>query len=190
MSELIKGKFSDGLMTMVRLRLFAVLLITIMTFCLLSTFHVSALSQTGFLISQDDNQPDIWAWGIEGEPELGFGFDVWANVTDQDDDLKNVSVQVLGPNMTYRNLLVYNGTFHTGAVPAFPNDGTFSVRIRAYDLENNTRTSYPVYIDFEANRTTAVDPSVTMPIVVGSSVGFIVLIVVLAIIYDRRTGSE
>lgn len=161
-----------------------------MIFCLLSTLHVSALSQTGFLISQDDNQPDIWAWGIEGEPELGLGFDVWANVTDQDDDLKNVSVQVLGPNMTYRNLLVYNGTFHTGAVPAFPNDGTFSVRIRAYDLENNTRTSYPVYIDFETNRTPTIDPSVTMPIVVSSSVGFMVLVVVLAIIYDRRTGSE
>ena len=77
--------------------------------------------------------PDIWAWGIEGEPELGLGFDVWANVSDVDMDLKNVTVEVVGPNMSLNNLLTYNGTFHTGSVPTFPNDGEFRVRIIAYD---------------------------------------------------------
>nr|KXH73144.1 MAG: hypothetical protein AM325_08045 [Candidatus Thorarchaeota archaeon SMTZ1-45] len=175
---------------MAKLSFFTILGIVIVTLLFISAIPQVTAGLEGFMISQDSNEPDIWEWGIEGEPELGQGFDVWANVSDQDDDLKNVTVQVIGPNMTINNLMTFNGTFYTGFVPAFPNDGTFSVRIRAYDLENNTRTSTLVYIDFESNPTPTIDPSVTMPIVVGSSVGFMVFVVGLALLYDRRTVPD
>ncbi len=175
---------------MAQLRLFAIIGMAIMTFVLISTIPIAASPATIFLISPESSEPDIWAWGIEGEYELGQGFDVWANVSDQDDDLKNVTVQVIGPNMTYRSLMTFNGSFYIDSVPAFPNDGTFTVRLRAYDFENNTRTSSPFYIDYISTPPPIIDPSITLPIVVGSSVGLMVVLVGFAYIYDRKKGPE
>ncbi|MFW9812983.1 MAG: hypothetical protein ACFFF9_11040 [Candidatus Thorarchaeota archaeon] len=186
MSGLIKGKEFCGLMTMDRLRL--------LTF--IGIFVVMALfvspTKASFTISQDITAPTIHAWGIEGDPMEGLGFDVWANVSDDeilnDDDpaLRNVTVQVTGPNMTLNGLMAFNGTFYTGSVPAFPNDGTFRVRIRAFDLANNTRNSAYVNIDFEAEPEIPIDPNITMPIVVTSGIGLIVVVIILARYYDRR----
>jgi len=179
MNELIKGKAVDCVIAMVRIRTASFLGIVIM-----SLLIFSAAQQVGAV------RPTIWAWGIEGEPELGQGFDVWANVTDDDLDIANVTVEVIGPNMSVNNLLSFNGTFYTGSVPAFPNDGEFSVRIMTYDLANNSRTSGRIYIEYEENYTPPIDPVVTMPIVVLSSVGLMAVVIVLALVYDRRKGPD
>jgi hypothetical protein len=158
---------------------------------LLSTVQPTTASNSGFSLSQF---PVIHAWGIEGEPELGNGFDVWANVSyddilnDDDPALRNVTVEVNGPNMTLSNLLTHNGTYYIGSVPAFPNDGTFSVRIRSYDMANETRTSGYVYIDYVSDPIPEIDTSVTMPIVVGSSFGLIAVVIGLAVYYDKRVS--
>ncbi len=149
------------------------------TLFLCSTQPVTALS-------------NVYGWGIEGNPELGLGFNVWANVTDDavlnDDDpgVKNVTVRVTGPNMTINNLMTFNGTFYTGSVPAFPNDGTFNVYIIAYNMTDHARTSSNVQITFESDPGPVLDPNVTMPIVVGSSLVLMVVVIGLARVYDGR----
>ncbi len=175
MSELIKATTSKTVIAMGRLRP--------MTFFVITITFILILSSAPF---SEAVNPTIWAWGIEGEPELGQGFDVWANVTDADFDLANVTVEVVGPNMSINNLLTFNGTFYVGSVPSFPNDGEFSVRIKAFDLAGGSRTSARIYIDFESNPVIPVDPLLTMPIVVSSSLGLMVVVVGLACIYDRK----
>jgi hypothetical protein len=195
MNELIKENATDSVIAMARLRTFTFLGLLFVAVLFLSSFQYVIASDSGFILSQDVTRPDIFGWGIEGEPELGNGFDVWANVTDDtimnDDDpgLRNVTVQVIGPNMSLDGLLTHNGTFYTGSVPAFPNDGEFWVRIRAYDLANNTRTSGFVIIEYLSDPIPTIDPAVTMPIVVGSSLGLMVIVVGLAWVYDKRKSA-
>jgi hypothetical protein len=186
MNELIKENIIYLVIAMTRLHTLTVLgLVTIGFLLFIPLQHVTAIN-SGFIVSQ----PDVWAWGIEGDPQLGIGFDVWANVTDDGPGLRNVTVQANGPNMTINNLLTFNGTFHTGSVPAFPNDGTFYVSIRAYDMANVTRTSNVIIIIYESNPVPTIDPSETMPYVVGSSFGLVVLVTGIAVIYDRRKGAN
>ena len=187
MSELIKENTTESMIAMARLRLFTILGIIIVSILLSSSVQSTkpvATAGSSYVLSQTN--PDIWDWGIEGDPLLGQGFDVWANVSDSDSDLRNVSVQVSGPNMTLNNLLTFNGTFYTGAVPAFPNDGLFEVYIRAYDMTNGTRTSPHDFIEYEEDPIIPIDPTITMPFVVGSSIGLIVLVIGFAIFYDRK----
>jgi len=195
MNELIKENATDSLIAMARIRTFTFLgLIFVAALFLSSVQHVTA-SDSGFVLGQDVTRPDIFAWGIEGEPELGNGFDVWANVTDDgimnDDDpgLRNVTVEVIGPNMSLNDLLTHNGTFYTASVPAFPNSGEFWVRIRAYDHANNTRVSAYTILEYESDPIPTIDPTVTMPIVVGSSLGLVVIVVGLALVYDKRKSA-
>jgi len=145
-----------------------------------------------YTLSQDTTAPTIHAWGIDGDPEVGLGFDVWANVSDDevlnDDDpmIRNVTVDVSGPNMTLYGLMTWNGTFYTASVPAFPNDGTFEVRIWAFDLANNTRNTARRIYEFVAEPPVPIDPNITMPIVVSSSIILFVVVIVLALKYDKR----
>jgi hypothetical protein len=72
---------------MARLRLlpvFGILLVLALSLSTVQAGQHFALVETGFSVSQDTGDPDIYHWGIEGEPELGQGFDVWANVTDEE----------------------------------------------------------------------------------------------------------
>jgi hypothetical protein len=173
-------------MTMDRLRHLTLFGILVVMALLISPVNAN------YILSQDTTAPTVHAWGIEGDPEDGLGFDVWANVSDDDilndDDpaLRNVTVQVTGPNMTLNGLMTFNGTFYTGSVPAFPNDGTFSVRIRAFDLANNTRNSAYRHIEFEGEPVVPIDPNLSMPFVVSSSIGLIIVVLILARNYDKR----
>jgi len=182
MSDLIKGSTTDYKITMTRLR----------TLSLLGLFFVAAI-----IISSSTPVTalaNIYGWGIEGEPELGQGFDVWANITndetnnDDDPGIKNVTIRVIGPNMSYYGLMTHNGTYYTGSVPAFPNGGTFNVYLIAYNQTDHPRTSTGVDVAYDPSPNT-IEPSITMPIVVGSSVALMVAVVVLALVYDRRKSA-
>ena len=187
MSELIKENSTGSLIAMTRLQTFALLGLVLTGLLLLSAAQHVTANDSGFVLSQTDViSPNVYHWGVVGEPELGDGFDVWANVTDDDSGVRNVTVQVSGPNMTLNNLMTFNGTFYTTAVPAFPNSGTFNVYIRAYDMANNTRTSTILPIVYDSDPVPVVDPTVTLPIVVGSSIVLIVVVVGLAMFYDRK----
>ncbi len=190
MSDLIKENGTESLIDMTRLRLFIPLGVILLSALLLSAVqpvpqHTTALSR--FTLSQGNKiRPNIYAWGVEGDPELGLGFDVWANVTDDDSGLRNVTVQISGPNMTLNSLMTFNGTYYNGSVPAFPNDGLFDVNIRAYDLANNSRISYNLLFQYEENPVIPIDPTLSMPFVVGGSIGLIAVVIGIAVVYDRK----
>lgn len=186
MSGLIKENVTSCLIVMVRLKHLTFLVTLIVAPLLFSPVNAD------YLISQDTTAPTIHEWGIEGDPLLGLGFDVWANVSDDeilnDDDpeLRNVTVRVSGPNMTLNGLMTFNGTFYTGSVPAFPNDGRFEIRIYAFDLTNNSRNSGVRSYEYEAEPVIPINPNVTMPFVVGGSIGLIAVVIGLAMFYDKR----
>jgi hypothetical protein len=180
MSELIKGNATDYEITMTRLRTLSLLgLFFVATILLSSSSSVTALA-------------DIYDWGLEGDPELGQGFDVWANVTndginnDDDPGIKNVTIRVVGPNMSLFGLMTHNGTYYTGSVPAFPNGGTFNVYLIAYNQTDDPRISTNVYITYDPGAPDPVDPNITMPVVVGSSIALMVVVLVIGLVYDRR----
>ena len=190
MSDLIKENGTESLIDMTRLRLFIPLGVILLSALLLSSIqpvpqYTTAISR--FTLSQGDEiRPNIYGWGVEGDPLLGLGFDVWANVTDDDSGLRNVTVQVSGPNMTLNSLMTFNGTYYNGSVPAFPNDGSFDVTIRAFDLANNSRISYDREFQYEENPVIPIDPTLSMPFVVGGSIGLIVVVIGIAVVYDRK----
>jgi hypothetical protein len=159
-----------------------------MTLFALAIAVIFLFSFTQPVTAADTRPPNVYGWGFEGQPELGQGFGVWANVTDDETGVRNVTVEVFGPNMTLNSLMSFNGTYYIGSVPAFPNDGTFNVRIRAYDLANNTRTSAFRDIVYESNPPPTIPEDATLPIVVGSSIGFMAVVIVMALVYDRRKG--
>lgn len=187
MSELIKENSTESLIAMTRLRTFALLGLVLAGLLLLSTTQHVLAYESGFVLSQTDEiRPTVYDWGIIGEPELGDSFLVWANVTDDNSGVRNVTVHVNGPNVTVHNLMTYNGSFYNAPVHPFPNSGTFNIYIRAYDMANNTRTSTDLQIVYDSDPVPPVDPNVTMPIVVGSSIGLMVAVFGLAMLYDRK----
>ena len=186
MSELIKENTTESLIAMTRLRPFTLLGLVLSGLLLFSVAHQAIAINSSFILSS----PDVWAWGITGEPELGDSFDVWADVTDDDSDVRNVTLHVIGPNMTLHNAMTFNGSFYNAPVPAFPNSGTFNIYLTAYNMENESRISTNVMIDYDADPEPVIDPNITLPVVVGSSAGLMVLVMGFAMLYDRKRGLE
>ncbi len=192
MRHLIKENSTGSLIAMARQRIITLLGLVLVTALFLSPAQLVAGQDSDFVLAL----ASVYDWGIEGEPELGSGFDVWANVTnddianDDDPGIKNVTVHVSGPNMTVNNLMTFNGTYYTGSVGPFPNDGSFDVSIMAYNQTDHRRVSYSVTIVYESDPLPTLDPNVTMPIVVISSVGLMGVVMVVAMVYDRRRVGE
>jgi hypothetical protein len=126
-----------------------------------------------------DALPTIYDWGIIGRPDESEAFTVWANVTDDDLDLANVSVHVSGPNTTINELMPFNGTFYVTNLDAFVAVGTYDIYVSATDLANNTRQGRHIFVEIQSGSTETADPNITMPVVVVSSLitGFLVCVV-------------
>lgn len=163
--------------------------------CLLSNSTLaSSTPSRPFVTSQDVTRPNIWDWGVIGNPELLEPFTVWANVSDNDggSGIRNVTLRITGPNAAVRQLMDNNATsalYETNADP-LPNDGVFRIWIMAFDLENNTRESYDRLVTAEANPLPTVDPSITLPYVVLGSLGLGAVVVFASYQYDKRRAPE
>jgi len=57
-------------------------------------------------------------------------------------------------------------------------------------MENESRISTNVMIDYDADPEPVIDPNITLPVVVGSSAGLMVLVMGFAMLYDRKRGLE
>lgn len=142
-----------------------------------------------FHLSQvDTTPPNIWDWNYNGKPNESEAFSVWANVTDNDGGvgIRNVTINISGPNVTIHDAMVFNGTFYEADIDAFPNPGTFDMFVSAYDLNNNTRYGRHIDIVIEADTVEPPDPILTLPIVVSSSGVLAVIVIMSALMYDRR----
>lgn len=188
MSELIKRKETEVLITMVRLRTPTGVVVTFFTILLTATLLISFTSAGDFQISQDETRPTIWDWGITGRPNESEAFSVWANATDNEGGvgILNVTINISGPNVTVHDLMTFNGSFYEASVDAFPNPGEFRIYVSAMDMNNNTRDSTTVTIIIEENAEPIVDPMITLPIVVSTSCVLLVIVIMAAMLYDKK----
>jgi hypothetical protein len=153
----------------------------------ISTILTSSMKSSAL---QDTVRPEITAWGIEGRASQGEAFIVWANVTDYQSGLRNVSLVVNADNGTLTRTYIYqmesNGTQHLVQHPGLAVNHTYLLRVLAFDMANNSAISYGRTISRYPGGGTTIDPNATMPVVVASSLGFFVLVSVLAYLYDKR----
>lgn len=133
-----------------------------------------------------DVSPSIYDWGYEGRPNESEAFTVWANVTDDDSDLANVSIHVSGPNTTINELMAFNGTFYVADLEAFQDVGTYNMYVSATDLALHTITGRHIYVVISIPTTELPDPYLTMPFVVISSLIAGLIVCYVAYYYGSR----
>lgn len=187
-SGLIKRNNMERRITMVRLHIKTGLILTLLALFMIGTLLVTITSASEFVPSQDTTAPNIWEWNYSGRPNESEAFSVWANVTDNEggDGIRNVTINILGPNVTLHNLMIFNGTYYETDIDAFPNPGTFNMFVNAYDMNNNTRFGRHLIVIVEEDVEPPVDPLVTLPVVVLSSGILAVIVIGFALMYDRR----
>ncbi|MGY5873917.1 MAG: hypothetical protein RTV72_16845 [Candidatus Thorarchaeota archaeon] len=173
---------------MVRLQIKTGIILVFLALFMTGTLLVSLTSANDFELSQDDIKPNIWAWGYTGRPNESEAFSVWANVTKNEagPDIANVTINVLGPNVTIHDPLSFNGTLYVGDVDAFPNPGDYWLQIIACDLNGTSRTSGFIIITIEVEGNNTVDPILTLPIVVSTSMVVVVIVIISALMYDKK----
>jgi len=136
-----------------------------------------------------DVGPSIYDWGYDGRPNESEAFTVWANVTDDDSDLVNVSIHVSGPNTAINELMPFNGTFYVTNLDAFHDIGTYNLYVSATDLANHTTNGRHIYVSILGETTDVPDPYLTMPVVVVSSLIAGLIVCIIAYFYGpRRLG--
>lgn len=145
-------------------------------------------------LSQDTIRPEISSWGIEGRASAGESFVAWANVTDYQSAVRNVSLILNSDNGTVRTVEIYplfdNGTLYVRQIPGLPANRTYLLRVLAFDLANNSAISYSRTINRYPSPDPPIDPNVTMPVVVTSSLVLFAIVSLLAYVYDRRQHNS
>jgi len=189
MSELIKRKKRNSVIAMVRLQHKIVIPLILLSLFITGSSLVLLSTAGNFQISQvDTTPPNIWDWNYTGRPNQSEAFSVWANVTDNDGGggIRNVTINISGPNVTIHDAMTFNGTLYEADIDAFPNPGTFDMFVSAYDLNNNTRLGRHIDIVIEEDNIQPPDPNQTLPLVVGSSGVLAAIVIMFALMYDRR----
>jgi len=173
---------------MVRLHIKSGLILAFLALLMAGTMLVTTTTASDFQPSQDTTQPNIWDWNYSGRPNMSEAFTVWANVTDDEggDGIRNVTINILGPNVTVHELMIFNGTYYEADIDAFPNPGTFDMFVNAYDMNNNTRLGRHITIIIAEDIDPPLDPLVTLPVVVLGSLGIAAVVIMFALMYDRR----
>jgi hypothetical protein len=148
------------------------------------------VSESRFISYRADTlRPEIHAWGFEGPVTQGLPFVAWANVTDLESGVRNVSL-IVGPVLGIETLheLISNGTHYASTISGLATGTLYSFRILAFDMANNSATSYTRTVDMRPITTTTIDPAVTAPIVVSSSLALMGIVIIVSFVYDRRSS--
>ena len=188
-SGLIKQKILGLVITMVRLQTKTGIVHVFLALFMIGTFLVPPTTASNFEPSQSNLlAPNIWEWDYTGRPNESEAFSVWANVTVHEGGLgiANVTINIFGPNVTVHDLMTFNGSFFEAELEAFPNPGEFLLYVTAVDLNNQTRDGRTVYVTIEENDQPRVDPLLTLPIVVSTSIVIAIITMMFALMYDRR----
>lgn len=189
MSELIKRKETDVVITMVHLRFTTGVVVAFLAILLIGTLLIPFASASDSQVSQEDPiLPNIWDWDYTGRPNESEAFSVWANVTAHEDDvgIRNVTINISGPNVTIHDLMIFNGSYYEASLDAFPNPGEFRMYVSATGMNNQTRDGRIATVIIEEEGGPAVDPMVTLPIVVSTSLVLLVIVLMAAMFYDKK----
>ncbi|TFH05978.1 MAG: hypothetical protein E4H14_11670 [Candidatus Thorarchaeota archaeon] len=173
---------------MVRLQIKIGVVLVFLALLTIGTFFVTPASASNFEPSQTITAPNIWDWGYTGNPNESEAFSVWANVTTHSGGLgvANVTINIFGPNVTVHDLMTFNGSFYEADVEAFPNPGEFLLYVTATDLNGQYRDGRTVYVTIEDDDDPTVDPLLTLPVVVSTSIVLAVIVMIFALMYDKR----
>ncbi|MFW9846694.1 MAG: hypothetical protein ACFFD6_08100, partial [Candidatus Thorarchaeota archaeon] len=132
-------------------------------------------------------RPEISEWGLEGNYSEGDNYTVWADVFDGQSGVENVSASVTNPlSRETMYLMSFNGTVWRVAVPGFNRNGTWRIRVVAYDWAMNVAQTYQEIIEYSSIGPGTFDPTITMPYVVLASAVTMVIAIALATLYDRK----
>ncbi len=136
----------------------------------------------------DTLRPEISAWGIEGNPQVA-SFRAWANVSDPQSGVRNVTLFVERRGVSLHNYsMQFNGSLYVTEVPRLEANSTYALYVMAFDMANNSATSYRINIDTHVPPEIP-DLTVTEPWVVGSSLVLALATIAVTYVYDRRRRS-
>ncbi len=140
---------------------------------------------------QDTLRPTIEVWNISRSAYEGEPFTVWADVRDLDSGVRNVSLTILDSaiNRTEYELLD-NGSYYVVSIGRLQFNRSHELWISAFDMANNSATTYHLTINLIESTYTPVDPWVTMPTVVSSSLALMAMVICLAAVYDKRRAWD
>ncbi len=148
---------------------------------------------TAPVLAQDTLRPEIYGWGIDYESSSAMSFIIWANVTDPDSGILNVSGvvrQEIPTVTTNRFLMSFNGTvYHTEAFSLVVNR-TYSIWVEVYDNALNRALSNKKQVDLHQVSDTVLDPTVTFPYVVSGSFLTLLVAVLLSVLYHKRKDAR
>ncbi|MGY5861928.1 MAG: hypothetical protein RTU09_06100 [Candidatus Thorarchaeota archaeon] len=140
---------------------------------------------------QDTLRPTVEVWNISSSANEGEPFMAWADVIDLVSGVRNVSliIQDSALNRTEVKLL-HNGSYYVASIDRLQNNRSHDLWILAFDMANNSATTYHLTVNLIESTYTPIDPSVTMPIVVSSSLALTAIVICMAAVYDKRRASS
>jgi hypothetical protein len=160
-------------------------------FCVAATYMILFSFSVTAVIAEDTLRPEILGWGIVGDAKGGASFRAWANVSDDSSGVRNVTLVVLSSFLLESRFpLAYNGSLYTEIIPPLAANQTHRLTLIAFDMANNSATSYPITVDRRVTTFITVDPGTTWPVVVPSSLALMVVVSLIACRYDRRRKQK
>ena len=140
---------------------------------------------------QDTLRPSIDVWNISRSAYDGEPFTAWADVWDPNSDVRNVSliIQDTALNRTEYELLD-NGSYYVASIGRLQSNRSHELWIYAFDMANNSATTYKLTVNLIESTYTPIDPWVTMPTVVSASIALMAMVICVAVVYDKRRAWD
>ena len=140
---------------------------------------------------QDTLRPSIEVWNISRPAYEGEPFTVWADVRDPISGVRNVSliIQDSAMNRTEYELL-HNGSYYAASIDRLQSNRSHELWISAFDMANNSATTYHMTVNLIESSHTLIDPWVTMPTVVLASLTLMAMVIGTAVVYDKRRAWD
>jgi hypothetical protein len=140
---------------------------------------------------QDTLRPTIEVWNISRSAYEGEPFTAWADVRDQASGVRNVSLTILDSAMNRTEYeLLDNGSYYVVSIGRLQFNRSHELWISAFDMANNSATTYHLTVNLIESTYAPVDPWVTMPTVVSSSLALMAMVICLAVVYDKRRAWD
>jgi len=140
---------------------------------------------------QDTLRPSIDVWNISRCAYDGEPFTAWADVWDPNSGVRNVSliIQDTALNRTEYELLD-NGSYYVASIGRLQSNRSHELWIYAFDMANNSATTYKLTVNLIESTYTPIDPWVTMPTVVSASIALMAMVICVAVVYDKRRAWD
>jgi len=136
---------------------------------------------------QDTLRPTIEVWDISRSAYEGEPFKAWADVRDPGSGVRNVSLIIRDSvlNRTEYEML-HNGIHYAASIDRLQANRSHELWLLAFDMANNSATTYHMTVNLIESTYTPIDPWVTMPTVVSSSLALMAMVICVAAVYDKR----